>query len=114
MTNCKIAWISEYPVEWMADVPEPLRGLPKQHPATWMPVLLDELQKLPDLKLHVLVLRNNVTEDFFFERNGVSFHVLKVPRMMRAPSLFMMDTVVIRRALRKIQPDMVHAWGTER
>jgi hypothetical protein len=110
----KVAWISEYPVEWMSDIPEALRGLPKQHPATWMPVLLEEFQRSPEIKLHVLVLRNNIRENCFFERNGVEFHVLKVPRMIRAPSLFMADTILLKRALRRIQPDLVHGWGSER
>jgi glycosyltransferase involved in cell wall biosynthesis len=109
-----IAWISEYPIEWMADLPEALRGLPKQHPATWMPVLLDEFRRVPELKLHVLALRNNVRQNHVFERGGVSFHVLKVPPMVRAPSFFFVDTIVLKRELQRIQPDLVHAWGTER
>ena len=110
----KVAWISDYPIEWMADLPEPLRALPKQHAATWMPVLLDEFRRVPMLKIHVLVLRNNVRQNHVFERDGVTFHVLKVPRRLRAPSIFFVDTVLLKRELRRIQPDLVHAWGTER
>jgi glycosyltransferase involved in cell wall biosynthesis len=98
----------------MAELPEPLRGLPLPHPMTWMSVLLAELEKEPTLKLHVIVLRKSISRDFRFERNGVVFHIVKVPGGFRAPSFFWLDTLVIRRVLRKIQPDLVHAWGSEK
>jgi glycosyltransferase involved in cell wall biosynthesis len=109
-----VAWISDFPVEWMPEAPDPIRHLPKRHPATWMRVLLDEYHAQPDLKVHVFVLRNNVPEDLSFERNRVMFHVLKTVRGLRAPSFFWADTIRLRRALKAIRPDLVHAWGTER
>ena len=111
-----VAWISDYPIEWLAEPPPELRDSPRhrQHPATWMPVLLGELQKRADLKLHVLALRKTVAHDVRFEQHGVMFHVLKTRTGLRAPSLFWTDTLLIRRALKRLQPDLVHAWGTER
>jgi len=79
-----------------------------------MPVLLTGLENVSTLRLHVVTLRKRVQADFTFERNGVMFHVLKVPGGLRAPSLFWVDTLLIKRALRSIRPDLVHAWGTER
>jgi glycosyltransferase involved in cell wall biosynthesis len=32
----------------------------------------------------------------------------------RAPPLFWLDTLLIRRALRQIKPDVLHAWGSEK
>jgi glycosyltransferase involved in cell wall biosynthesis len=110
----RVAWISEYPIEWMEGAPDPIRRMPKQHPATWMPVLAGEFKSIPGIELHVLVLRKNLERDVSFERNGTRFHVLKVPGKIRAPSLFWVDTLILRRALTRIQPDLVHAWGTER
>lgn len=110
----KVAWISEFPIEWMQRAPESIRKLPKQHPATWLPVLAAEFAARPDVELHVVVLRNNVAEGEVFVVDGVSYHVVKVPKMTRAPSLFWTDTWAIRSELRRIQPDLVHAWGTER
>jgi glycosyltransferase involved in cell wall biosynthesis len=109
-----VAWISDYPIEWMAEPPPEMQRIPKQHPMTWMPVLLEELQRRADLKVHVLVLRNTAPRDLELERGGVRFHVLKSRGGLRAPSLFWTDTVLIRRALRRLKPDLVHAWGTER
>ena len=110
----RVAWISDYPIEWMPELPEPLRGLPRQHPATWMPVLFEEFRRRSDLELHILVLRKGLAGDFAFERDGVKFHVLKSIGGLRAPSFFWHDTFLIRRKLRELRPDLVHAWGTER
>ena len=108
-----VAWVSYFPVEWLSGVPESVQRLPRQHPASWQRVLLAEFEKNPGLKLHVIVLRKQFERDLTFERNGVTFHLVKAPGGLRAPSLFWVDTVLIRRVVRKIKPDVVHAWGTE-
>jgi glycosyltransferase involved in cell wall biosynthesis len=77
-------------------------------------VLLEEFEKNPTLRLHVIVLRKKIDRSFSFQRNGVMFHVLKYRAGMRGPTLFWTDTLLIRRALLQIQPDVVHAWGSER
>lgn len=109
-----VAWISNFPIEWLPDLPAELRGLPREHPTTWQRVLLGELENNPGVRIHVIVLRKQLARDFSFERNGVTFHLLKVPGGLRAPSLFWLDTWLIRRKLATIRPDLVHAWGTER
>jgi glycosyltransferase involved in cell wall biosynthesis len=108
-----VAWFSYFPVEWLTGVPEAVSRLPRQHPASWQRVLLAELEKNPALRLHIIVLRKQFERDLTFERNGVTFHLVKTPGGLRAPSLFWVDTVLIRRVLRAIKPDVVHAWGTE-
>lgn len=114
MRPLTVAWISDFPIEWLADIPESLRHLPREHPATWEMVLLAEFEKNPALRVHVVVLRKNIQRSFSFQRNGVTFHLLKYPGGSRAPSLFWFDTLLIRRCLRKIKPDIIHAWGSER
>jgi len=109
-----VAWISYFPVEWLDDVPAEVRALPRLHPAPWQRVLLGELENRPDLRLHIVVLRKELDRSLAFERHGVTFHLLKVLGGCRAPSLFWVDTLLIRRVLRSVKPDLVHAWGTER
>jgi glycosyltransferase involved in cell wall biosynthesis len=110
----KVAWISYFPIEWLPDLPEPLRELPRMHPAPWQRVLLDELRSLRKLKLHVIAIRKQFPRDYTFEWEGVTFHCLKVPAGMRTLSLFWWETLRIRRCLRQLRPDLVHAWGSER
>jgi glycosyltransferase involved in cell wall biosynthesis len=74
---------------------------------------LAELEKRPGLHLHVLVLRKQFERSCTFVRHGVTFHLIKTPPLMRAPSFFWVDTLLIKRVLRQIGPDMLHAWGTE-
>jgi glycosyltransferase involved in cell wall biosynthesis len=109
----KVAWISNFPVEWLSDIPESLRSLPREHPATWEMVLLSEFERDPSLQLHIIILRKNISRSFSFQRNGVTFHLLKYRGGTRASTLFWADTLLIRRALRQIKPDLVHAWGSE-
>lgn len=109
----KVAWISYFPIEWLDGVPAEVKNLRRLHPATWQQSLLVELENNPDINLHILVVRSTFERDLRFERNGVTFHLLKTRPGWRAPSLFWTDTVRIRKVLRKVQPDVVHAWGTE-
>ena len=109
-----VAWFSFFPIEWLPGIGEPWRSLPRQHPATWQRVLLAELEKIPSLRLHIIVLRKEFERDATFERNGVVFHLIKTRGGLRAPSLFWHDTLLIKPVLKRIQPDVVHAWGTEK
>src|SRR5438128_6135996 len=97
-----VAWISDFPVEWLPEVPEPLRKLPRKHPATWQIVLLSEFERNPRLRLHIILLRQRIAASLSFERRGVVFHVLKAPAFMRLGSLFWADTFLIRRVCRGI------------
>lgn len=108
-----VAWCSFFPVEWLSDVPEEVGKLPKDHPATWQQAMLSELEKRPGLKLHIIVLRKQFPRNLQFERNGVTFHLIKTIGGLRAPSLFWLDTLLIGRVLRRVRPDVLHAWGTE-
>lgn len=108
-----VAWFSYFPVEWLPDVPDEVARLARQHPATWQRVLLSELERNREIKVHVLVLRKDLERDLTFDRNGVTFHLIKTVGGLRAPSFFWYDTFLIRRTLRTIGPDVVHAWGTE-
>jgi glycosyltransferase involved in cell wall biosynthesis len=113
----KVAWIPSFPVEWLPDVPEPLRNLPRLHPATWQRVLLDEFSAIRSrmpLELHIFSVGSHYEGNCRFERNGVTFHCLRTPRGMRTLSLFWWETWLFGSRLKTIKPDLVHAWGTER
>ncbi len=79
-----------------------------------MSVLLTEFKKFQTMDLHILALRKGIPGDIHFSQDGVKFHVLKVLGGTRATSFFWVDTLRLGRILRQIQPDLVHAWGSER
>jgi glycosyltransferase involved in cell wall biosynthesis len=108
-----VAWFSFFPVEWLSGIPDAVRRLPRQHPATWQRVLLAEFEKRSEMKIHILILRKDLERSLTFDRNGVTFHLIKTVGGMRSSSLFWHDTLLIRKTLQTINPDVVHAWGTE-
>ncbi|HWQ90194.1 MAG TPA: glycosyltransferase family 4 protein, partial [Clostridia bacterium] len=112
--HVKVAWISFFPIEWLPDLPEPLRHLPRAHPASWQRVLLGEMRRVPGLKLHIFCLQKYYPAGFSFEREGVIFHCVKASMKLRVGSLFWWDALLLRNQLKGIQPDLVHAWGSER
>src|SRR5688572_15221067 len=83
------------------------------HPATWQRVLLAEFQKREDLRLEIIIPRSQFPRSLVFERGNTRFHCIRTLPGLRAISLYWMDTIVVRRALRTIRPDLVHAWGSE-
>ena len=111
MGRLKVAWITDFPVESLPGVADEIRKLARYN-ATWQRVLLDEIKQEVDLQ--VLALRKEISANQSFLWEGVTFHLIKVPGGIRAPSLFWIDTALLRPLLRKLQPDVVHAWGTER
>ena len=110
----KIAWISDFPVEWLTPLPPPVAGWPRRHPATWQMALLSEFAKNPAIQLHVVLLRKQLRRALSFEHSGATFHVLPAAPWARLASLFWLDTWRIGRLFRRVQPDLVHAWGTEK
>ncbi len=109
----RVAWFTYFPIEWLDGLPEELASLPRMHPATWQRVLFDELQKEPNLELHIVVLRKQFPRSLTFQRGNATFHCIRVPGGLRAPSLFWLDTWCVSRVLKSVRPHMVHAWGME-
>jgi glycosyltransferase involved in cell wall biosynthesis len=111
----RVLWISDFPIEWLAEVPEELRSLPRQHPLTWMRVLQGQMAGDPEFDLHIAVLRKGIPRDLSFSLpGGATVHVLKILGGIRAPTLFCADTIRLRSLAKRLKPDVVHAWGSER
>jgi len=108
------AWISDFPIEWDAGYSRVPPLASPEHPATWEWCFLAEFERNPLLRLHILILRKNIPSSFSFQRNGVTFHILKYRGRNARRHAALGGYLLIRRALRQIQPDLVHAWGNER
>jgi glycosyltransferase involved in cell wall biosynthesis len=59
------------------------------------------------------VTRSQFPRSFSFERDGTRFHCIRTPPGLRAASVYWLDTLLIRRALKRLRPDVVHGWGSE-
>jgi glycosyltransferase involved in cell wall biosynthesis len=110
----KVAWISYFPVEWLPEAPPDFRAMPRHHPASWQRVLFRAWQdQNPGVELHILALRKQFPRSCTFQIAPATFHCIRTIGGLRAPTLFWYDTWLVRRCLRRLQPDLVHAWGTE-
>ena len=120
----KVAWLAPYPVPTLAPAIVLARDRPAFHPAGWLVNLSRALAATGDLDLHVLVESTLVAHDQVARKDGITFHVIKsgLPIINRGyPSFFPVDVLSgfapvvhkLLRTLRDLQPDLVHAHGTE-
>lgn len=109
----RVLWISDFPIEWLPDAPEDAL-LKKQHSLSWQRVLFEQIVATLEIDLHTLVLRKSVSRDLDFDLRGVRFHLRHIAGGIRATTLFWADTMIVKRLVREVQPDVIHAWGSEK
>lgn len=112
-TPLKVAWFSYFPVEWLPGAPDELKRVPRLHPATWQRVFWEQIKDVEDLSLDIIAVRGSFQRSLDFELGNTRFHCIKTPGGFRAATLYWLDTLLISKKLKKIRPDVVHAWGTE-
>jgi len=104
----------------LADVPlgllPGLEDLPKSSGpyATWLEALVPEFEAMGDLDLHWIVMAKGVRQAVMRRSLGQTFHVL--PRFRKLASMltaYRLETLRIRRVIRRLKPQVVHAWGSE-
>jgi len=120
----KIAWLAPYPVPLLAPSVKLKRPNVPFHPAGWLVNLSRALAKTGDIDLHIIVETTVVTFDQTIQQDGITFHVVKsgLPVLHCGyPPYFPLDIVTgfatvvhkLTGKLHEIQPDLVHAHGTE-
>ena len=107
----KVAWVCEYPASSFPDRPS-LRQIPAGHPVPWV-VVQAPLVAASGVELHVVTVSKHVERDDEFTSGGVHFHFLKIPALPRAAMAYQIDRRRITGCLRRIQPAIVHGFGTE-
>jgi glycosyltransferase involved in cell wall biosynthesis len=122
----KIAWLCTYPPENLAKIPVSHRKK-RIHPATWVVNLAQALvERYSELELHIITETPLISRSFSSWEKGMTFHVLRdesaVPFMHRGwppylplhlLSRYRLSQRKMISVLRKINPDVVHAHGTE-
>jgi len=120
----KVAWLAPYPVPPLAPAIELIRSRRPFHPAGWLVNLSKALAATEDIDLHIVVESTLVASDQIVRQDGITFHVVKssVPILNCGyPPFFPVDVLTgfapivhkLLRRLRALQPDLVHAHGTE-
>ncbi len=106
----KVALLCNFPV-WLINSNIPCR---KGHYAVWLLPLYEAFASWTDWEIHWITLSRESKHPVRFEKNNQHFHVLPCgSRMVALYTLYLRDRAVVRNELRKVQPDIIHTWGTE-
>ena len=81
---------------------------------TWLPQLALEFEKHRDLEIHWVVLDRTISRTLVFEALGQWFHRVPAVKVSLDLALNCLPArFVLGREVRRIRPDVVHAWGAE-
>ncbi len=127
MKKLKVAWLSPlslYRFRQQLNIDE--KKFFNLHPATWVTVMLEEMEKREDIELHIITTASNkvIDKNQTFTVNGITYHIIKrgLPFIKKGwPYYFRFDTMTnywwrtrkMSSILKRIKPDVVTAFGTE-
>jgi len=81
---------------------------------TWLPQLAESFARYPEFEIHWVILDRKGNPPATFKAHGQTFHRIKGSSVSLDLALGNLPTRwAIRAFLRKLKPDIVHAWGTE-
>lgn len=110
MRRKRIAILAKYPI-WLID--ETLPGK-SNHYAVWLSALHKSFEMWQDEEIHWITLWKGIRAPRIYSTKNQHFHVLPCGSRMLAQYLsYYPDRWRISRYLKKLSPDLVHAWGTE-
>src|SRR5687767_1431827 len=106
----RIAILADYPLHTIGALQI---AAPAGHYATWLPQLSAAFARNAATELHWLVVSRDSTLPPSISWQNQRFHFVHEPGRMRALFGFRRESRSIARLLAMIEPDLVHAWGTE-
>lgn len=81
---------------------------------TWLPQLAESFARYPEFEIHWVILDRKGNPPATFHAHGQTFHRLQGSSFSLDLALGNLPTRrTLRRFLRRLKPDLVHAWGTE-
>ncbi len=109
--SLRIAILADFPLSSLEGATEG-RGGGQQ--CTWLPQLALAFQEYKDLEIHWVILDRTISRTVVVKSLGQWFH--RVPAAKFSIDLilnYVPARIALGRAVRRIQPEIVHAWGTE-
>jgi glycosyltransferase involved in cell wall biosynthesis len=107
----RVAILANFPLHVIPSLSEEIH--PVGHYATWLPPLAEAWSHEEEIDYYWITLSSEITERKEITFWNQTFIVLPTEKKGRASSLFKADRAAIEKALRQINPDVVHGWGTE-
>lgn len=85
------------------------------HPAPWIQGLLPSLARRSGLKLRVMLVQRAILRPCMAERDGVEYEGVPYPfpERFNFRALHLPKSLVMKAALERFEPDLVHAFGME-
>lgn len=74
--------------------------------------LVEGLRRIADIDLQVVTCEMNIPRDSTADFDGVPIHYRRAPDLPHTLRMLTSDPLKIRRVIRKVRPDVVHAHGT--
>jgi glycosyltransferase involved in cell wall biosynthesis len=122
----RVAWLCPFPVRLLPNAPSRTRNK-ETHPSTWIVVLSRALSRLGDcIELHLVTESTHVRGSFTTKEGKITYHVVRsgstipftergFPAFLPVPLLtrYMVNRKKLFHRLCEIEPDIVHAHGTE-
>lgn len=111
-SNKKIAILASFPA-WIV---APTLQSPGGHYAVWLVSLYEALStEASRYEIHWIVMEKYIRKAQLIESNHQFFHLLPAYSLTLAQRThYLRERFLIARELKRIKPDLVHAWGTER
>jgi glycosyltransferase involved in cell wall biosynthesis len=81
---------------------------------TWLPQLAESFARFPEFEIHWVILDRRGNPPANFHAHGQTFHRIQGSSISLDLALGNLPTrLAIKKFLRQLKPDLVHAWGTE-
>ena len=109
--DMRIAILANLPV-WTLPGLEHLHH--SRHYATWLEPLLPEFANAEGFDIHWITMCKETREDLHHEAYGQHFHILSRGSLaVQMLTGYVSEVRRIRKVLKEISPDVLHAWGSE-
>jgi glycosyltransferase involved in cell wall biosynthesis len=107
----RIAIIADFPVWCLPN----MEKFPRHFPyATWFEPLIPEFSGFQDLEINWITASKGTDKDLLHRAHNQNFHILaRGSKAVQMATGYIGECRRIRKVIRRIQPDLVHAWGSE-
>lgn len=105
----KIAILATFPLEWLEQTGERRAGVSQ----FWLLSLAEAFSQQTDYEIHWCVFKTRAAARTL-TYNGQYFHIIpSISHAFNAAAYYLQARYTMRRLLKRINPSLVHAWGTE-
>jgi glycosyltransferase involved in cell wall biosynthesis len=107
----KVAILADFPISALGGE---VSGRGGGQQSTWLPQLAQAFELSGDLDIHWLILDRSVKKTTIIEKHNQTFHrIPSGPFTIDLAFNYLPARRSLRKVVRRISPDIIHAWGTE-